>query len=60
MTPLRDGKFIVDTFLSPAWPKLKETLDGIGSAPLKFVIDSHWHFDHADNNGQGLARSKPR
>ncbi len=45
-----DGRFVVDTFLSPAWPKLKETLDGIGSAPLKFVIDTHWHFDHTDNN----------
>ena len=45
-----DGKFVVDTFLSPAWPKLKETLDGIGNAPLKFVIDTHWHFDHTDNN----------
>lgn len=45
-----DGKFIVDTFVSPAWPKLKETLDGIGNAPLKLVIDSHWHFDHTDNN----------
>lgn len=45
-----DGKFIVDTFLAPAWSKLKETLDGIGGAPLKFVIDSHWHFDHTDNN----------
>jgi cyclase len=45
-----DGKFVVDTFLSPAWPKLKEALDGIGNAPLKFVIDSHWHFDHTDNN----------
>jgi cyclase len=45
-----DGKFVVDTFLSPAWPKLKETLDGLGNAPLKFVIDTHWHFDHTDNN----------
>jgi cyclase len=45
-----DGKFIVDTFVSPAWPKLKETLDGLGSAPLKYVIDTHWHFDHTDNN----------
>jgi glyoxylase-like metal-dependent hydrolase (beta-lactamase superfamily II) len=45
-----DGKFVVDTFLSPAWPKLKEALDGIGNAPLKFVIDTHWHFDHTDNN----------
>ena len=45
-----DGKFLVDTFLSPAWPKLKETLEGISNAPLKFVIDTHWHFDHTDNN----------
>lgn len=45
-----DGKIVVDTFLSPAWPKLKETLDGMGSAPVKTVIDTHWHFDHTDNN----------
>jgi len=45
-----DGKFVVDTFVSPAWPKLKETLDGLGNAPLKYVIDTHWHFDHTDNN----------
>ena len=45
-----DGKVVVDTFLSPAWPKLKETLDGIGNAPVKTVIDTHWHFDHTDNN----------
>jgi cyclase len=45
-----DGKIVVDTFLMPAWPKLKETLDGLGNAPLKTVIDTHWHFDHTDNN----------
>jgi len=45
-----DGKFLVDTFVSPAWPKLKESLDGLGNAPLKYVIDTHWHFDHTDNN----------
>ena len=45
-----DGKFLVDTFLSPAWPHLKETLSGLGKAPLKFAIDTHWHFDHTDNN----------
>lgn len=45
-----DGKIVVDTFLLPAWPKLKEALDGLGNAPLKTVIDTHWHFDHTDNN----------
>jgi glyoxylase-like metal-dependent hydrolase (beta-lactamase superfamily II) len=45
-----DGKFIVDTFVAPAWPKFKEALDGLGNSPLKYIIDTHWHFDHTDNN----------
>jgi glyoxylase-like metal-dependent hydrolase (beta-lactamase superfamily II) len=45
-----DGKFIVDTFVAPAWPRLKAALDGLGNAPVKYVIDTHWHFDHTDNN----------
>jgi cyclase len=45
-----DGKFVVDTFVAPAWPRLKEALDDLGSAPVKYVIDTHWHFDHTDNN----------
>src|SRR5215469_16739154 len=45
-----DGKIVVDTFLMPAWPKFKETLNGLGDAPVKIVIDTHWHFDHTDNN----------
>jgi glyoxylase-like metal-dependent hydrolase (beta-lactamase superfamily II) len=27
------------------------TLASIGATPVKTVIDSHWHFDHTDNNG---------
>jgi metallo-beta-lactamase superfamily protein len=45
-----DGKVVVDTFVLPAWPKFKEALDGLGKGPMKFVIDTHWHFDHTDNN----------
>src|SRR5712664_3281842 len=45
-----DGKFVVDTFVAPAWPRLKEALDGLGNAPLKYVSATHWHFDHTDNN----------
>lgn len=45
-----DGKIVVDTFLLPAWPKLIEILKGLGNAPLKTVIDTHWHVDHTDNN----------
>ena len=32
-----DGKFVVDTFVAPAWPRLKEALDGLGNAPVKCV-----------------------
>lgn len=46
-----DGKVVANTFVSPVWPKLKESLDAIGNAPVKTVIDTHWHFDHVDNNG---------
>src|ERR1700733_10284380 len=45
-----DGKFIVDCFVAPAWPRLKMALDGLGNAPVKYVINTHWHFDHTDNN----------
>src|SRR2546428_7946062 len=46
-----DGMVVVDTFVSPAWPKFQDSLKGLGGAPVKFVINTHWHFDHTDNNG---------
>lgn len=46
-----DGKVIVDTFVQPAWSNLEIALDKIGPQKIATVIDTHWHFDHADNNG---------
>src|SRR5215467_5426426 len=40
-----DGRILVATFVSPAWPKLTESLDAISNAPVKTVINTHWHFD---------------
>ena len=45
-----DGKVVVDSFVQPAWTNLKQTLDSLGSPPIQTLIDTHWHFDHADNN----------
>jgi len=45
-----DGKLLGDTFVQPAWPRLKDALDTIGKTPIKTAIDTHWHFDHSDNN----------
>src|SRR5437870_3414984 len=44
-----DGLVVVDTFVAPAWPKFQESLKGF-AVPVKFVINTHWHFDHTDNN----------
>jgi cyclase len=46
----RDGKLLVDTFTQLAWDRFKKTLDEISNAPVKLAIDSHWHWDHTDNN----------
>jgi glyoxylase-like metal-dependent hydrolase (beta-lactamase superfamily II) len=45
-----DGKIVVDTFVQTAWEPLKAALDRLGSARITSVIDTHWHFDHMDNN----------
>jgi cyclase len=45
-----DGKIVVDTFVQPAWDRLKQTLDGLGSGPITSLLNTHWHFDHTDNN----------
>ncbi len=45
-----DGKLMGDNFVQPAWPHLQEALGAISKAPIKTAVDTHWHFDHADNN----------
>jgi glyoxylase-like metal-dependent hydrolase (beta-lactamase superfamily II) len=46
-----DGKLVVDTFVSTAWGKFRGALSRIGPTRLRFAINTHWHFDHTDNNG---------
>ena len=45
-----DAKIVVDGFVQPAWPRLKAALDAIDGSPIRSIVDTHWHFDHADNN----------
>lgn len=45
-----DGKVVVDTFVQGAFAPLTQRLDAMGNSPILYVIDTHWHFDHADNN----------
>ena len=50
-----DGKLLVDGFVRPAWPALEKILATLGSGSLTGMIDTHWHFDHADNNASARA-----
>jgi glyoxylase-like metal-dependent hydrolase (beta-lactamase superfamily II) len=45
-----DGKFIIDSGYSTSRPKISEALAGISSAPIKHLVNTHWHFDHTDGN----------
>jgi len=46
----KEGKFLVDAGISKSKEKLRAALDKISLAPLKYVVDTHWHWDHTDGN----------
>ena len=45
-----DGKVVVDSFVQGAFAKLREHTAASGKGPITLLIDTHWHFDHTDNN----------
>jgi len=44
------GKFLVDAGIGVSKDKLIAALKNIGPSPLKFVVNTHWHWDHTDGN----------
>jgi glyoxylase-like metal-dependent hydrolase (beta-lactamase superfamily II) len=44
------GKLMVDTGIAVSEDKIKAALGGLGSAPLRKVILTHWHWDHSDGD----------
>jgi glyoxylase-like metal-dependent hydrolase (beta-lactamase superfamily II) len=45
-----DGKFMVDAGIAVSKPRILEALNKISASPVKYVIDTHWHWDHTDGN----------
>jgi len=45
-----DGVFIIDDELSMMSTKLLAALHKLSKQPVRFVIDTHWHSDHAGGN----------
>lgn len=45
-----DGKFLVDSGIAVSKPKVKAALDGISKLPPRYLVNTHWHWDHSDGN----------
>ncbi|HYD24323.1 MAG TPA: MBL fold metallo-hydrolase [Croceibacterium sp.] len=45
-----DGTFIVDDQFAPLAPKVQAAIAGLGASPVKYLVNTHWHFDHAGGN----------
>jgi len=45
-----DGKLLVDSEIVSSRPNISAALTGINAAPVKQLINTHWHFDHAGGN----------
>jgi len=45
-----EGKLLVDAGIAVSKPKIVTALDSLGASPIRFVIDTHYHWDHTDGN----------
>lgn len=45
-----EGKVLIDAGISATRSKISAALAGLGKQPVTDLINTHWHFDHADGN----------
>jgi len=45
-----DAVFLVDDQFAPLTPKILAAIKGITDQPVRFVLNTHWHFDHTGGN----------
>ncbi|MEO1050377.1 MAG: MBL fold metallo-hydrolase [Bacteroidota bacterium] len=45
-----DGVLVIDAQYAPVSEKLKEAIQTISDSPIKYLINTHWHFDHTGGN----------
>jgi len=45
-----DGVFLIDDQFAPLTKKIKEAIAVISDKPIRFVFNTHWHFDHTGGN----------
>jgi len=45
-----DGSFMVDAGIAVSRQKIETALKSLDSGMVRFVVNTHWHWDHADGN----------
>ena len=45
-----DAVFMVDDQFAPLTPKIQEAIAKLSPKPVKFMLNTHWHFDHTGGN----------
>jgi glyoxylase-like metal-dependent hydrolase (beta-lactamase superfamily II) len=45
-----DGKVLIDAGITASRPRILEALSSLSNDPIRQLINTHWHFDHADGN----------
>lgn len=45
-----DGTVLIDDQFAPLTPKIEAAIKDLGATPVKFLINTHWHFDHSGGN----------
>jgi len=45
-----DGTVLIDDQFAPLTDKIKAAVKGLGAGPVKYLINTHWHYDHTGGN----------
>lgn len=45
-----DGTILIDDQYAPMTAKIQAAVSGLGAAPVKFLVNTHWHGDHSGGN----------
>ena len=45
-----DGTILIDDQFAPLTAKITAAIAALGASPVRFLVNTHWHFDHSGGN----------